>query len=67
VTISIQLIFACTQTLEIVRNGSALGLDIMGGSDRPTHIFRQGDNPGLFVLAVSAMSFFHLSFKHVCC
>ena len=27
----------------------------MGGSDRPTHIFRQGDKPGLFVLAVSVV------------
>lgn len=65
--ISTQLLFACTQTLEIVRNGSALGLDIMGGSDRPTHIFRPGDKPGLFVLAVSALSLFILSLKHVCC
>ena len=64
VVISTQLIFACTQTLEIVRNGSTLGLDIMGGSDRPTHIFRPGDKPGLFVLAVSALSIFTPSLKH---
>lgn len=43
----------CAQTVEMTRNGNPLGLDIMGGSDRPTHIFRQGDKPGLFVLAVS--------------
>lgn len=28
----------------------------MGGSDRPTHIFRQGDKPGLFVIAVRRAS-----------
>ena len=46
--------------VEITRDGNPLGLDIMGGSDRPTHIFRQGDKPGLFVLAVSAALTMHV-------
>lgn len=40
------------EIVEITRSGNPLGLDIMGGTDRPTHIFRQGDKPGLFVIAV---------------
>ena len=26
-----------------------MGVAIMGGSNRPTHIFRQGDKPGIFI------------------
>lgn len=29
-----------------------LGLRIMGGFDRPQHVFRQGDKPGIFILKI---------------
>ena len=29
-----------------------LGLRVMGGADRPKHIFRQGDRPGIFILEI---------------
>ena len=42
------------QTVEITRGAESIGLGIMGGSDRPTHVFRQGDKPGVFVREVKA-------------
>ena len=29
-------------------------MGIMGGSDRPTHVFRQGERPGVFVREVGS-------------
>jgi len=31
-----------------------LGIKIMGGIDRPRHVFRQGDKPGIFILKIEA-------------
>jgi hypothetical protein len=42
------------ETVEICRNNESLGLRIMGGSERPHHVFRQGDKPGIFILMVTA-------------
>ena len=44
------------QTVEICRDNESLGLRIMGGSERPHHVFRQGDKPGIFILMVSDVS-----------
>ena len=38
--------------MEIHKNDCHLGLRIMGGADRPGHVFRQGDKPGIFILMV---------------
>eukprot|EP00118_Oscarella_pearsei_P021971 m.250499 g.250499 ORF g.250499 m.250499 type:complete len:506 (+) comp40321_c3_seq15:80-1597(+) len=34
------------------KNGRALGFRIMGGVDRPSHVFRHGDKPGVFILKI---------------
>ena len=34
------------------RENALLGLRIMGGVDRPQHVFRQGDKPGVFILQI---------------
>ena len=41
-----------TQVVEVYRENTVLGLRVMGGADRPKHIFRQGDRPGIFILEV---------------
>lgn len=41
------------ETVEINRSDRLLGLRIMGGADRPGHVFRQGDKPGIFILMVT--------------
>lgn len=33
--------------------GARLGLAVMGGSDRPGHVFHKGDRPGIVVTCVS--------------
>ena len=43
-----------TQVVTIERANTILGVRIMGGTDRPNHIFRQGDKPGIFVLHLLA-------------
>ena len=43
-----------TQIVEVYRENTPLGLRVMGGVDRPKHIFRQGDRPGMFILEVLA-------------
>lgn len=40
------------QVVDIHRHNAFLGLRIMGGTDRPQHILRQGDKPGVFILKV---------------
>ena len=40
------------QVVEVYREDTVLGLRVMGGADRPKHIFRQGDRPGIFILEV---------------
>ena len=35
------------------KDGRALGLRIMGGVDRPSHVFRWGTKPGIFILKAS--------------
>ena len=42
------------QTVVINRGAESIGMGIMGGSDRPTHVFRQGEKPGVFVREVSS-------------
>ncbi|XP_065833113.1 uncharacterized protein [Oscarella lobularis] len=34
------------------KDGRALGLRIMGGVDRPSHVFRWGTKPGIFILKI---------------
>lgn len=38
--------------MELPKGEMSLGVAIMGGSDRPTHVFRQGDKPGIFIREV---------------
>lgn len=40
------------QMVEVNVDDVALGIRIMGGVDRPKHVFRQGDKPGIFILQV---------------
>lgn len=40
------------EVVELERGDRILGLRIMGGTDRQTHLFRQGDKPGIFILQV---------------
>lgn len=44
-----------TQAIEevvLAKGGRSLGFRVMGGVDRPSHVFRIGDKPGLFVLKI---------------
>ena len=44
----------CSQEVTITRSeGTRLGLSVMGGSDRPGHVFHRGDRPGIIVTRVS--------------
>ena len=40
--------------VDLVKGEASLGVGIMGGSDRPTHVFRQGDKPGIFIREVGS-------------
>lgn len=40
------------EVVDLVKGEASLGVGIMGGSDRPTHVFRQGDKPGIFIREV---------------
>ncbi len=40
------------QVVELHRKNALLGLRVMGGIDRPQHVFRQGDKPGVFILQI---------------
>lgn len=44
---------ALLQEVELYKSNCSLGVAVMGGSDRPQHIFRQGDKPGIFIRDVS--------------
>ena len=47
-------LFFAFQQVELVKTKDGpLGLRIMGGSDKPTHVFRQGDKPGIFIREVT--------------
>lgn len=40
------------QVVNICRLNALLGLRVMGGVDRPQHVFRQGDKSGVFILHI---------------
>lgn len=42
------------EEVELHKSNCSLGIAVMGGSDRPQHIFRQGDKPGIFIRDVIA-------------
>ena len=43
---------AILQVVDFQRQNTLLGLRVMGGVDRPQHVFRQGDKPGVFILQI---------------
>ncbi|XP_062503600.1 kelch-like protein 10 [Corticium candelabrum] len=40
------------EDITLAKGGRSLGFRVMGGVDRPSHVFRIGDKPGLFVLKI---------------
>ena len=56
-SLSLSLFLFCffiAQEIRINKNrDQRLGLSVMGGSDRPGHVFRRGDRPGLLINKVT--------------
>lgn len=40
------------RSYEILRKGGLLGIKILGGMDRPSHILRSEDSPGIFLTEI---------------
>ena len=61
------------QTVEFRRAGQNLGLRIMGGSDRPYHVFRQGTSPAsssswsAATLSTTALSLYSVLYSVIVC
>lgn len=54
-------IFCCWQEVHIAKDkDQKLGLSIMGGADRPGHVFNRGDRPGCKINKVSTLDYLSL-------
>lgn len=48
-----------THTVEVFRGGGLLGIKLLGGVDRPTHVLRKEDAPGIYITEIQPFGAAH--------
>ena len=48
-----------THTVEIYRGGGLLGIKLLGGVDRPTHVLRREDSSGIYITEIQPFGAAH--------
>ena len=48
-----------THTVEVFRGGGLLGIKLLGGVDRPTHVLRREDSPGIYITEIQPFGAAH--------
>ena len=48
-----------THTVEVYRGGGLLGIKLLGGVDRPTHVLRREDPPGIYITEIQPFGAAH--------
>ena len=56
-----------THTVEVYRGGGLLGIKLLGGVDRPTHVLRKEDAPGIYITEIQPFGAAHRFVRTILC